>query len=92
MKTDIDTKIKMSFGRLLTLKNVVFCTIGMMCFGLVSYQSESAQLNIDPTSQQGPEFNSWESLLREKMKITLFTLLCALVQALGHFGNDFRIN
>ena len=92
MKTDIDTKIKMSFGRLLTLKNVVFCTIGMMCFGLVSYQSESAQLNIDPTSQQGPEFNSWESLLREKMKITLFALLCALVQALGHFGNDFRIN
>ena len=81
MKTDIDTKIKMSFGRLLTLKNVVFCTIGMMCFGLVSYQSENAQLNIDPTSQQGPEFTSWESLLKEKMKITLFTLLCALVQA-----------
>lgn len=58
MKTDIDTRTKkiMSLGRLFTLKNVVFCTIGMICFGLVSYRGESTQLNVDQ-AQQGIEFN-----------------------------------
>ena len=42
MKTN--EKRVMSLGRIFTLKNVVFCTIGMICFALVSYRSESQKL------------------------------------------------
>ena len=57
MKTDKKANSRiMSLGRLFTLKNVVFCVIGMICFGLVSYRSESTQLNVDQ-AQQEIEFN-----------------------------------
>ena len=51
MKTN--EKRVMSLGRIFTLKNVVFCTIGMICFALVSYHSESQKL--DEVSQVGFE-------------------------------------